>query len=351
MQIEAEATHIPEYIEVSIEGLPAGTQILAGQLDLPEGSTLLVDPETLIVNVTEQQSEEALEAELEEAEAEAGIEREESDAEARGCRGRGRRGWRAPPRAATPPRSEGRLPVARREPSPGSSSGSATPGRRTPGTGTTSATSSPTSWSGRHRRAVPRPQGQPRRGGRGSARPARPARPAAGPGRAAALLHERDRRPDQGAAVLLQGAARSGSSRSTTSWTCPFDTMRLKLGGGDNGHNGLRSMRSSLGTGDFYRVRVGVGRPPGRQDPADFVLSNYSSTERKELPFQVDRAADAVESLITARPGRDPAALQQLTSSRTSRRGLSRPAPASRSRGPGPRRPAARTPRAWPGST
>ena len=68
----------------------------------------------------------------------------------------------------------------------------------------------------------------------------------------------------------------------------PFDTMRIKLGGGDNGHNGLRSMRSSLGTGDFYRVRVGIGRPPGRQDVADFVLSNYSAAERKELPFQVD---------------------------------------------------------------
>jgi peptidyl-tRNA hydrolase, PTH1 family len=79
----------------------------------------------------------------------------------------------------------------------------------------------------------------------------------------------------------------------------PFDTMRVKLGGGDNGHNGLRSIRGSLGTGDFYRVRVGVGRPPGRQDPADFLLSNYTSTERKELPFQVDRAADAVESLLT----------------------------------------------------
>jgi large subunit ribosomal protein L25 len=77
VQIEAEATHIPEYIEIAIEGLPAGTQILAGQLELPEGSTLLVDPETLIVNITEQQSEEALEAELESAEAEAGIEREE----------------------------------------------------------------------------------------------------------------------------------------------------------------------------------------------------------------------------------------------------------------------------------
>ena len=78
-----------------------------------------------------------------------------------------------------------------------------------------------------------------------------------------------------------------------------FGTLRTKLGGGDNGHNGLKSMRSSLGTGDFYRVRAGIGRPPGRQSPADFVLAPYSSTERKELPFQVDTAADAVESLIT----------------------------------------------------
>ncbi|MCW2846510.1 MAG: peptidyl-tRNA hydrolase [Marmoricola sp.] len=78
-----------------------------------------------------------------------------------------------------------------------------------------------------------------------------------------------------------------------------FGTLRTKLGGGDNGHNGLKSMRASLGTGDFYRVRAGIGRPPGRQSPADFVLSGYSTAERKELPFQVDTAADAVESLIT----------------------------------------------------
>ena len=78
----------------------------------------------------------------------------------------------------------------------------------------------------------------------------------------------------------------------------PFGTLRVKLGGGDNGHNGLRSMRSSLGTGDFYRVRAGIGRPHGRQDVSDFVLSNYSVTENKELPFQVDRGADAVESLV-----------------------------------------------------
>jgi peptidyl-tRNA hydrolase, PTH1 family len=79
----------------------------------------------------------------------------------------------------------------------------------------------------------------------------------------------------------------------------PFDTMRVKLGGGDNGHNGLRSLRGSLGTGDFYRVRVGIGRPPGRQEVADFVLSDYSSAERKVLPLQVTTAADAVESLLT----------------------------------------------------
>ena len=78
-----------------------------------------------------------------------------------------------------------------------------------------------------------------------------------------------------------------------------FDTMRVKLGGGDNGHNGLKSMRSSFGTGDFHRVRVGIGRPPGRQEVHDFVLSNFSSAERKVLPFVVDTAADAIETLIT----------------------------------------------------
>jgi peptidyl-tRNA hydrolase, PTH1 family len=80
----------------------------------------------------------------------------------------------------------------------------------------------------------------------------------------------------------------------------PFESIRVKLGGGDNGHNGLRSIRASLGTGDFYRVRVGVGRPPGRQPVADFVLSDFSPSERKVLPFEVDRAADAVESLVDA---------------------------------------------------
>ncbi|MDP2773597.1 MAG: 50S ribosomal protein L25/general stress protein Ctc [Nocardioides sp.] len=82
VQIEAEATHIPDFIEVDIDGAGAGTQILASDLKLPSGSTLLVDEDTLIVNITEQVSAEALEAELEEAEAEAGIEREDSDDDA-----------------------------------------------------------------------------------------------------------------------------------------------------------------------------------------------------------------------------------------------------------------------------
>ena len=80
----------------------------------------------------------------------------------------------------------------------------------------------------------------------------------------------------------------------------PFESMKLKRGGGDNGHNGLRSVTKSLGSKEYLRVRFGVGRPPGRQDAADFVLKDFSSTERKELPFLVDRTADAVEALLTS---------------------------------------------------
>lgn len=78
-----------------------------------------------------------------------------------------------------------------------------------------------------------------------------------------------------------------------------FGALRLKQGGGDNGHNGLKSIRQSVGSGDFYRVRVGIGRPQGRQQVTDFVLKPYSSTERKELPVYLEEAADSVESLIT----------------------------------------------------
>jgi PTH1 family peptidyl-tRNA hydrolase len=79
----------------------------------------------------------------------------------------------------------------------------------------------------------------------------------------------------------------------------PYGTVRLKLGGGENGHNGLRSITKSLGTRDYHRVRFGIGRPPGRMDPADFVLRDFSPTERKDLAFGIDRCADAVEALIS----------------------------------------------------
>ncbi|MFT4189658.1 MAG: aminoacyl-tRNA hydrolase [Aeromicrobium sp.] len=78
-----------------------------------------------------------------------------------------------------------------------------------------------------------------------------------------------------------------------------FGRLKLKLGGGDNGHNGLKSLRGSLGTGDFHRVRFGIGRPPGAQTVHDFVLKPWSSVEKKELDLNVEDAADAVESLIT----------------------------------------------------
>jgi peptidyl-tRNA hydrolase, PTH1 family len=79
----------------------------------------------------------------------------------------------------------------------------------------------------------------------------------------------------------------------------PAGDVRLKLGGGEGGHNGLRSISSSLGTKDYVRVRVGIGRPPGRMDPADYVLRDFSAAERKELPFLLGDAADAVEMVLT----------------------------------------------------
>jgi PTH1 family peptidyl-tRNA hydrolase len=78
----------------------------------------------------------------------------------------------------------------------------------------------------------------------------------------------------------------------------PFSAVRLKRGGGEGGHNGLRSVTRSTGTKDYLRVRVGIGRPPGRQEAADFVLKDFSATERKELELLIVDAADATEALL-----------------------------------------------------
>ena len=78
----------------------------------------------------------------------------------------------------------------------------------------------------------------------------------------------------------------------------PYGQVRAKRGGGEGGHNGLRSMSKSLSSKEYARVRFGIGRPPGRQDPADYVLSDFGASERKELEFLVDRAADVVEAVV-----------------------------------------------------
>ncbi len=78
----------------------------------------------------------------------------------------------------------------------------------------------------------------------------------------------------------------------------PFGSIRVKLGGGDNGHNGLRSVTASLGTREYYRVRLGIGRPPGRMDPADYVLRDFTADERAELPALLGRSAEAVDALL-----------------------------------------------------
>ncbi|MEX3611263.1 aminoacyl-tRNA hydrolase [Rothia sp. LK2588] len=78
-----------------------------------------------------------------------------------------------------------------------------------------------------------------------------------------------------------------------------FAAIRLKIGGGEGGHNGLRDMTKALGTKNYYRVRCGIGRPPGRMQVSDFVLKPFTATEAKELPFLIGDAADAVQQLIT----------------------------------------------------
>jgi PTH1 family peptidyl-tRNA hydrolase len=79
----------------------------------------------------------------------------------------------------------------------------------------------------------------------------------------------------------------------------PFSAVRLKRGGGEGGHNGLRSTSAALAGKDYLRVRFGVGRPPGRQDPAEYVLREFTAAERKDLAFHVERAADAVQLLVS----------------------------------------------------
>jgi PTH1 family peptidyl-tRNA hydrolase len=79
----------------------------------------------------------------------------------------------------------------------------------------------------------------------------------------------------------------------------PFAALRVKQGGGDGGHNGLRSIRRTTGSGETIRIRIGIGRPPGRQDPADYVLKAFTGSQREQLPELLERAGDAIECVIS----------------------------------------------------
>ena len=295
--VEAEATNIPGALEVNIEGMEIGAAVHAGELTLPAGVTLVTEPEALVLHVLAAPTAEQLEAEL--GEVPAAEEAEEVPPVARGgrrgaCRARGQAQESAEPVrlrfAAGPaglPRREGRTgmsgerwlivglgnpgPRLRRQPAQ----------RRVHGGG----------------RAC-RPDGRPVPGGQV---------PGGGGGGAAgwAAGHPRQA-PDL---MNLSGGPVAGLCRyyrippgrllvMHDELDIPFGTIRLKLGGGDNGHNGLRSVTASLGTREYYRLRFGIGRPPGRMDPAVFVLRDFSAAERKELPFLLDRAADAAEALL-----------------------------------------------------
>ena len=301
VSVEAEATHLPESVEVSIEGLAAGQSLTAGDVSLPAGATL----------VAGRRAGRRAGPRPDLRGAARGRARRRRGGPRRGpgrCRGDRRRGGRG--RRRRRPEGEGdvvprprRRPPTARTPSPcasrhrpwpttsGSSSAWATPGRRTPATGTTPATWCST---------------------------CSPSGPAAGsrPTRAACDVVEG--RVAGVRAVLAKPKSYMNVSGGPTAAVrdffkvpverivvvhdeldIPFGALRLKRGGGDNGHNGLRSLSSALGSKDYLRVRFGIGRPPGRQDPADFVLKDFSAAERKELPFLVDRAADAVEALLT----------------------------------------------------
>ena len=317
--VEAEATHIPE----SRRGLRRGRSSRARR-STPATSccrpapTLVTDADALVVIVARRADRRGARGRVAEAEAEAGIEGERR-------RGRGR-GVPAEDRRAGETRRARRADRAGRE-----RAGSAAPtrvgrplarrrarqprARRTPATGTTSA-----SWSSTSSPADRRPGFERTGPGRQVAR--RGSAPAGGrPGAASCwprrVVHERVRRPGRRRCATSSRSRRSGSSSSTTSSTCRSATLRLKRGGGDNGHNGLRSISRVAGhAATTCRVRFGIGRPPGRMDPADFVLRTSPPPSARSSPSSISDAADAVEAVVARRAGARPGPVNASRKSR-----------------------------------
>ena len=259
--LEAEATNIPQGIDVDVDGMEIGQAVHASDLKLPPGVSLQVEPETLVLAViartTAEQPEEEAEGEVPEA----------PEAVANEAR-RQRRG-------------AGRLTSER-----WIIAGLGNPGpeyagnRHNVGHMVTALLAERACGPGA--RFKPHRSGNDLAEGRLAGVPVTLAWPRSYmnlSGRPVAALAAFYKIPPERLVVVHDEL------------DIPFGSLRLKLGGGDNGHNGLRSITQALGTRDYYRVRFGIGRPPGRMDPAAFVLRDFTAAERKDLPFDLSTAA------------------------------------------------------------
>ena len=265
--VEADATNIPQGIDVDVEGMDIGDAVHASDLKLPPGVTLQVEPDTLVLHVIAQQAAEEPEAAEGEGEAEVPESVDsvaDESAQRRGVGGLTAERWivaglgNPGPEYADNRHNVGQMVTALLADRAGArfkahrSGSDVAEGRLA---------------------EVPVTLARPRSYMNLSGKPV------------AALTAFYKVPPDR--LVVIHDEL-----------DIPFGTLRLKLGGGAGGHNGLRSITQALGTPDYYRVRFGIGRPPGRMDPAVYVLRDFSAAERKDLPFFIDRAADATEALI-----------------------------------------------------
>jgi peptidyl-tRNA hydrolase, PTH1 family len=255
VEIEAEALSIPEQLTVSIEGAEAGTQITAGQIVLPAGVTLASDPELLVINVVIAPTAEDLDAE-----------------------GAGEPEGAAAP--AAPGMAEPVLVVGLGNPGPNYAKTRHNLGYLVAGI-LADRIGAPLK--------VHKKSGADAVTGRLGGRPAIVARPRV-------YMNESGRQV--GPLAKFYSVAPADVIVVHDELDIEFGRIRLKLGGGEGGHNGLRSVAAALGTKDFRRVRIGIGRPPGRKDPAAFVLENFTSAERPEVPTICELAADATELLV-----------------------------------------------------
>ena len=261
--VEAEATNIPQGIDVDVEGMQIGQAVHASDLKLPPGVTLQVEPDTLVLHViartTAEQPEEGEEAaEVPESVARGGLRPRRGVGRLTGERwiivGLGNPG----PEYAGNRHNVGHMVTALLAERAGvrfkahRSGNEVAEGRLA---------------------EVPVTLARPRSYMNLSGKPV------------AALAAFYKVPPDR--LVVIHDEL-----------DIPFGALRLKFGGGDNGHNGLRSITQALGTRDYYRVRFGIGRLPGRMEAASYVLRDFGPAERKELPLLIDRAADATETLL-----------------------------------------------------